>query len=387
MYFTSISFYTGCCCGAENVEAPTKQKVSVRVSQARKPKVALSSQKSHPCESCGLVLENIFHVMEKQGTQHTQIMLRCGACAKRFYFTVKFHQQHVREKNFNRGLRRISVANSCSFNVSENRSTCGKVGQGVLTGSGYLHLKATPIRDSPNAISTHGMMFQWREICNTRKECKKDISCTGMVIQTKGVTNRCFVCSECGKSFTTDSHLHYHQRVHTGENSYKCSECGKSFTRPLGLQYHQRIHTGEKPYQCSQCGKSFTTNSQLRYHQRVHTGEKPYKCSVCEKAFIKKTHLRSHQRVHTGEKPYKCRECGKSFTWDSDLRHHKRLHTAENPYKCSDCGKCYTSPSGLQYHQRVHTTEKPYKCSECGKSFTCSGKLRTHQRVHTGEQP
>ncbi|XP_036151923.1 zinc finger protein 211-like isoform X3 [Myotis myotis] len=30
----------GCCCGAENVEAPTEQKVSVRVSQARNPKVS-----------------------------------------------------------------------------------------------------------------------------------------------------------------------------------------------------------------------------------------------------------------------------------------------------------------------------------------------------------
>ncbi|XP_014384239.1 PREDICTED: zinc finger protein 547-like [Myotis brandtii] len=44
----------GCCCGAENVEETTEQKVSVRLSQARNPKLALSSQKSHPCESCGL---------------------------------------------------------------------------------------------------------------------------------------------------------------------------------------------------------------------------------------------------------------------------------------------------------------------------------------------
>uniref|UniRef100_G1PNI7 KRAB domain-containing protein n=1 Tax=Myotis lucifugus TaxID=59463 RepID=G1PNI7_MYOLU len=105
----------GCCCGAENVEALTEQKVSVRLSQARNPKLALSSQKSHPCESCGLVLGNIFLMMEMQGTQHRQILLRCGACAKWFYFRAKFHQEHVREKTFTRGVDRMSLANSCNF--------------------------------------------------------------------------------------------------------------------------------------------------------------------------------------------------------------------------------------------------------------------------------
>ena len=46
--FTSVCFCSGCCCGAADVEAPTEQNLSVRVSQAKDPKEALSSQKSHP---------------------------------------------------------------------------------------------------------------------------------------------------------------------------------------------------------------------------------------------------------------------------------------------------------------------------------------------------
>ncbi|XP_006774092.2 PREDICTED: zinc finger protein 664-like, partial [Myotis davidii] len=359
----------GCCCGAENVEAVTEQNVSVRVSQARNPKVALSSQKSHPCESCGLVLGNIFRVTELQGTQHGQILLRCGACAKRFYFTVKFHQQHVREKTFIRGVDRISLANSCNFSVSQNRFSCREVGQGVFTESGYRHVKAPRTRDSPNAILTHGITFQRTKNYYTRKECKKDIICTHTFIQEKDVNvgSRCFVCSECGKSFTTKFRLHSDQRVHTGEKPYKCTECGKSFTSKTELCTHQRVHTGEKPFKCSECGKCFITSSNLCRHQRVHTGEKPYKCSDCGKSFASDKKLCHHQRVHTGEKPYQCSDCGKSFTSNSKLCHHQRVHTGEKPYKCSECGKTFRENKALQNHQRVHTGEKPFKCSDCGK--------------------
>ncbi|KAF5929477.1 hypothetical protein HPG69_007228, partial [Diceros bicornis minor] len=53
------------------------------------PRTAPSSQKTHPCETCGPVLRDIFYLAEQQGTQHSLKLLRCGACAKQFDFTAK----------------------------------------------------------------------------------------------------------------------------------------------------------------------------------------------------------------------------------------------------------------------------------------------------------
>nr|XP_004652074.2 zinc finger protein 597 [Jaculus jaculus] len=240
-----------------------------------------------------------------------------------------------------------------------------------------------------------------------------------------------YKCSDCDQSFSDNTYLVLHQKIHSREKKYKCDDCGKTFSHNANLRTHRRIHTGEKPYTCSLCATSFRQQSHLSRHMNSHAKEKLYTCNICKRGFMWLPGLAEHQKSHVPTRMYEYANSGNFFGQETSLSVPKKTSPSDTPQQhteyvksfeqpsyptlperghkdsehcstdeekffsfsrfkplqCPECDMTFSCFSELVSHQNIHVVEKPYKCKTCEKTFAVDSELVCHQKSHTREEP
>lgn len=234
----------------------------------------------------------------------------------------------------------------------------------------------------------------------------------------KAITS--FVCTICGKGFTTSECLARHERIRhvdAARKPFVCS-CGSEFTKSSEFTLHQRVHFKKcKTLLCATCGKGFSCSSKLTIHERIHiAGPKPFVCTTGKwTSDSSKMTVRERVHIQAGPKPFVCATCGMSFTQENSLTIHENNHiqfkkVGDKSFICAICGMGFTQAHSLTIHEHIHsgfksfvnanftgrgstdsfnsikTDEKSHKsfvCAVCGKRFSRSGPLTIHERIHT----
>ncbi|CRL02670.1 CLUMA_CG015854, isoform A [Clunio marinus] len=201
--------------------------------------------------------------------------------------------------------------------------------------------------------------------------------------------NSSFLCLICPKQFDTERKLKVHNQSHLPDEKkmiHPCPYCDKRFTKSVNIQAHVRsIHQMERPFLCSECGKCFSTKGALKEHHVIHSDTYPYQCSFCPKKFKNLPRLKTHEDIHNPTQ-YICNICGISLNTKRTLKMHMVVHSDQKRYKCQCCGSSFKRSKALKNHLILHSGLRPYSCPFCDKTFANGSNCRSHKKkAHPAE--
>lgn len=131
---------------------------------------------------------------------------------------------------------------------------------------------------------------------------------------------------------------------------------------------------------CSECGKTFTSDSGLREHQMRERREFRHTYQVCGQTFISKARYTSHTLNHIGQKAHACAEegCSATYIHGKDLKNHNESKHKQMERKCEKCGAIFPTNRGLDQHKSACVKGRQYSCRMCSYHTSYKGNLNRH---------
>ncbi|XP_017557567.2 zinc finger protein 91 isoform X1 [Pygocentrus nattereri] len=272
-----------------------------------------------------------------------------------------------------------------------------------------------------------------------------------------------YKCDDCGRGFSVAGALNIHRSMHCKGRLFKSKSQWQ-------VPFHENFkeQSAKFPFICSECGRSFSTNAALGTHKRWHKDKRVarlflksntvsrknnrggnFSCNLCGKQFFYLCVLRRHQKYHPRvqaqpdaklKSSFACPDCEEFFSSESLLAAHLACHHAgpsdvaadaeklelEAPvsvqmsgqpiqplssspisfkmiqtkgdkikvkYQCNHCQKSFLNIRGVrahkwQKHRRVrgrppgdtYRGTKPLACSGCERRYSSHGALYNHER-------
>ena len=246
--------------------------------------------------------------------------------------------------------------------------------------------------DSENGLKTHGRFR--KKSCSGKRNTAPDKSFRTVSPNLESnVDENTWICTSCGRSFTSEGGLKTHGRfcdkeTHTDnaqeEHTFVCSTCNRSFDSERNLKTHGRFciivsttdgtaataalkSNNNHEHECASCNRSFDSMRGLQTHVRYCDNASVAKQSASDTNDAQDHHSVPKAGTNSGE--VVCPTCGRSFGSMKGLNAHSRFCTDAST--TNDTADSVAAVSDEQ-HRNV--------CESCGRSFDSVRGLQTHTR-------
>nr|XP_012597492.1 zinc finger protein with KRAB and SCAN domains 3-like isoform X1 [Microcebus murinus] len=241
-----------CHLGEDTAQMPTCAEAGEQEGRLqRKQKNATAGRRRHICHECGKSFAQSSGLSKHRRIHSGKKPYECEECGKAFIESsaLVIHQRvHTGEKPYE----------------------CEECGKAFSNSSDLIKHQRTHTGEKPYECDNCGKTFSQRSSLLEHHKIH-----TG---------EKPYQCNMCGKAFRRNSHLLRHQRIHGNKNveNPKCGEAWESQGKTKSQWDHMEMPVF---YKCNECERSFTQNTGLIEHQKIHTGEKPCQCDPCRKGF------------------------------------------------------------------------------------------------------